>query len=326
MNNKYLDVAIATDQGYLPLAETALVSLIDANPDVDIRIHLLSNNINSEDIDRIFGWLSSKNAAMTVYPIDNIDKLLGITVPSSISITSYARLFISDILPSSIDNILYIDCDVLVTGSIAELVDFDLKGSLVGGVLDPIIGNSYKLEIGIPVDEPYLNAGVLLIPLNKWRSLNLIQKFLNYLIEHNGKVHHHDQGIINAVCQGHKALIAPKYNIMSNCFSYGWNNIYYMMAGRYYDQQTFNKSTHEPVIIHFTGAELGRPWTDDCRHPYKNKFLHYYLRIPNSAIRHSHSSRLVNLEKWMLRNMPFSIFVSCMRVVNNLAYIKHKFK
>lgn len=326
MSELHLDIALATDGGYLPLAETALMSLADANPDIDLHIHLLDNGLDSMDVERIRGWLEARGIRFSVYPIDNLSGRLGIDVPSTISITSYARLLIASILPDSVHRVLYLDCDVLVGGSVAELAGYDLSDKWVAGVLDILPGESYKREISIPYDEPYLNAGVLLIPLDKWRELDMTGRFLDYLIAHKGNVHHHDQGIINAVCRGHKSILEPKYNLMSNYFSYGWKHIHRMMKGMYYDEATFKNSMRKPSIIHFTGADMGRPWTDDCHHPYRELFLKYYAKTQNPVIRKAPGSVLVNLEKWMFRNLPFRFFVAAINTINNLAYLKHRLR
>lgn len=125
-------------------------------------------------------------------------------VPETISLTSYARLFAGSILPANLDKVLYIDCDIIFNGSIRDLFNTDLGNCLVGGILDPLISRTYKKEIKIPMSEPYINAGVLIIPLNRWRSEGMEQKFVDFLVANRGKVHHHDQGIINAVCAGRK--------------------------------------------------------------------------------------------------------------------------
>lgn len=323
---EYFDIAIATDTAYLALAKTAISSLLESNKTTLFRIHLLSNGLRSEDTNALKQLFATNSSKLYIYPIDNLGKRLGVNVPQTISITSYARLLIASILPQYVTRVLYIDCDVFFNGNISELKHFNLGSNIVAGVLDPIIGNSYRREIGIPKSEFYINAGVLLIPLDKWRSLKMSDLFLSYLIKHHGFVHHHDQGIINAVCCGQKSLLHPKFNVMSNCFSYGWINIHNAMANSYYNYGVFKDAINNPAIIHFTGADMGRPWTSDCSHPYKELFLKTYNSFDNSSIHIVKLSLMHRLEKQMFRCLPFLIFKYTMRIINNIAYLKHMYK
>lgn len=319
-----LNIVIASDSNYLHLVSTCIVSLFETNPDGKFHIHLLSNEIGEVDLDALKIIIERYQGHWSIYPIDDLRERLAIDVPSTISLTSYARLFVASILPPDLDKILYIDCDIMFNGNIRQLFDIDFADNLIGGVLDPLISHTYKKELKISKNEPYINAGVLMIPLQRWRKEGMEQKFVDYLVANKGNVHHHDQGIINAVCKGRKVILNPKFNVMSNCFSYGWANINGMMHGKYYNKTTFMEAIEKPAIIHFTGADMGRPWTDDCHHPFKEQFLKYYTKLPDAKIQHAYNSSLIELEKWMFRNLPFRLFTFAMRSINNLAYIKHR--
>lgn len=327
--NTKLDIAIATDNGYFELARTSVMSLLHTNRHLQFHIHLLDNGLDSGSVESLRNLAKDSGATLSVYPIDDLSDRLGIAVPQTIAITSYSRLFIASILPEHVKHVLYVDCDTLFTGSLDALVDFDFGDNWVAGVLDPITGMSYKREIGIPRDEPYLNAGVLYIPLDKWRELDMAGRFINFLIENKGHVHHHDQGIINSVCQGHKAICHPRFNVMSNCYSYGWRRISDMMPSRYYSEAEFNSALDKPAVLHFTGADMGRPWTTDCRHPYKDLFLTYYQKnLDGNPVRLKTVSLpwMIKFERWLFENMPSAIFKYAMRGINNLAYIRHRMR
>lgn len=325
MKKNKIDIALASDSNYLSLASVAIMSLLSHNFGDCIEIHLLCNNINLSEKEKLRSYVSSKSSKISFYDIDNLHELLEVKVPNTIALTSYARLFISDILPKHINRVLYIDCDTMFTDSIAKIVDFELNEYLVGGVLDPILGLSYKREIDIPNNEPYLNAGVLLIPLDRWRMENMTKKFLDYLIKNNGKVHHHDQGIINAVCSKRKKILPPEFNVMSNCFSYGYNHINSSL-NEYYSEEMFTNAIEHPIIIHFTGADLGRPWTTDCKHPLRLEYNSYFLNNPirSEELLNGKTSKMISLEMYLFRILPFPLFRFLMRSINNIAYIKHR--
>lgn len=322
-----LNIVIASDCNYLHLVSTCAVSLFETNPDEKLHIHLLSNGGDVVDLRALKTIIEGYQGYLSVYPIENLRERLTVDIPSTISVTSYARLFAGSILPKDLDKVLYIDCDIMFNGDIRKLFDMDLADNLVGGVLDPLISRIYKKEIKIPMDEPYINAGVLIIPLNQWRSERMEQRFVDYLVANGGKVHHHDQGIINAVCMGRKKILPPQFNVMSNSLCYPWKNLYKINTP-FYNQKEYKKGISFPAIIHFTGAIYGRPWTVGCTHPYANKFSKFkgktvYKDMP---LKPNNQSALHRLEGILYRCLPFGVFKLYMQTVYHLSYVKHSFQ
>lgn len=321
------DIVIASDGNYLHLVSVCMISLFETNRNEPFHIHLLSNGIEKRELKPLESIVDEYKAQLSVYPIENLRERLTVEVPHTISVTSYARLFAGSILPMTVNKVLYIDCDIMFNGSITGLRDIDLGDCLVGGVLDPLISRSYKKEIRIPMDEPYVNAGVLMIPLNRWRSENMEQKFINYLVARKGKVHHHDQGIINAVCAGRKKILPPQFNVMSNSICYPWRDLQKINTP-FYNRREYEAAIAAPAIIHFTGAILSRPWVEGCTHPYAKKFLQYkamttYKDIP---LMPNKQSILHRLEGALYRRLPFLLFKLYMQSIYHLSYLKHSFR
>ena len=72
---------------------------------------------------------------------------------------------------------LYLDVDIIVNTDLSELYDVNLEGNYYGGVRHPTYylgnwGGHCKL-LDIPDLHSYINAGVLLINLEKIREDNL---------------------------------------------------------------------------------------------------------------------------------------------------------
>lgn len=322
-----LNIVIASDCNYLHLVSTCVVSLFETNSDEKLYIHLLSNGVDVADLGALKTIIEGYRGQLSVYPIENLRERLTVDVPSTISVTSYARLFAGSILPENLDKVLYIDCDTMFNGDMRKLFDMDLADNLVGGVLDPLISRTYKKEIKIPMDEPYINAGVLIIPLNQWRSERMEQRFVDYLVANEGKVHHHDQGIINAVCMGRKKILPPQFNVMSNSLCYPWKELYKINTP-FYNQKEYKKGISCPAIIHFTGAIYGRPWVEGCTHPYANKFLQFKAKTAykNMPLKPNNQSILHRLEGTLYRLLPFGLFKRYMQSIYNLSYFKHSIK
>lgn len=320
-----LQVVMASDENYLHLVAVVLTSLFVTNNSEKIHVHLLSNSISEAKLYEVRLLVESYGGMLNVYPINNLNERLSVKVPQTIALTSYARLFIPSILPGNLDKVLYIDCDIIFNGDIRNLFDIDLKEALVGGVLDPLISCTYKKEIKIPVSEPYINAGVLLIPLNQWRSERMEQKFVDYLVTNRGKVHHHDQGIINALCAGRKKVLPPQFNVMSNCLCYPWKSLG-QINRPFYQESEYSYAIKNPSILHFTGAILGRPWVEGCTHPHKEKYVEYKSKTiyRNMPLKAAKVSIIDKVGRWLYRNLPFRVYQIYMQTVYGMSYIKHR--
>lgn len=321
-----INIALATDDNYLPLAVVALESLFDTN-DCEFHIHLLANNISKNRLDAFRDSLPNNRCELSIYPMENLRGMLGIDVPPTISIVSYARLFLPSILPTTVDKVLYIDCDIMFNGNIQDFYNTELDNALVAGVHDLLLGKAYKKLVSIPQEEPYFNAGILLIPLDTWRREGMQQKFLDYLLSHNGTVYHHDQGIINAVCAGRKKVVLPRYNTISNYFYYPYK---YMSrhTPNFYTEDQYKTATEQPAIIHFTGIIPGRPWEEGCTHPYKDNYIYYQNKTSygNAPLKPRHLSNLDVLEIWAYRFLPFGCYALIVKSILWVSYLKRKGK
>lgn len=322
-----LNIAIAADNNYLPYAAICLKSLFLTNLEFEkINVHLIGNNLSEASIKNFSTIFNQEKYILNIYSISDIENRLQIAVPKTIAITSYARLFISSLLPNDIDKVLYIDCDIIFNGSIFNFYNTDLGDKWVGGVLDTFMNTRAKDEIGIPHNEPYLNAGVLLIPLSKWRLLNIENKFIQFLLQHNGIVYHHDQGIINAVCQGEKMIFPPKFNATSFYFSHPYR-ILARNNTPFYTKEEVMEAKKNPIIIHFTCGYLNRPWIKNCKHPYLKLFNKYkqqteYAKLPILPDKRRLRERMDSI---VFLYMPFGIFSIYSKIIDKLGSLKKMF-
>lgn len=319
-----INIAIASDNNYLQLVGICLKSLFDTNKERRIHVHLLTNNIQDNELTPLYDITPAGNL-LSAYPLQNLESMLGVNVPSTISITSYARLFLPSILPDNVDRVLYIDCDILFCDRIDEFYDAEIGNALIGGVHDLLLSPIYKKKLDIPANEVYFNAGVLLIPVRRWREERMQEQFIQYLVDHKGVVYHHDQGVINAVCRGRKYIAPPRYNVISNYFIYPYKYVTDSTDG-FYSEHVYKEASAKPAIIHFTGCIHGRPWETQCSHPYRQRFLSTkadtpFKDIPLAPVRQNRISRF---EATCYRHFPFRFYYTMIRLIFWLSSLKKK--
>ena len=281
MKSDNLHIAISSDANYAKLVSILLVSLFENNKWANcITVHLLSNNIDEENIKQIEKHIPCDRGNLVVHDVSDIAGRLRIKVPSTIAISAYSRLFLSSLLDENIDRIIYMDVDAIVLGSLETIWCFDLGNNQIAGVLDDVALYAKK-AIGLNSNEAYVNSGFLLLNLKQWREDGIEAKILGYLIAHNGNVFHHDQGLINAVCI-RKMILPVKYNMVTNFFVFPYHSF---KQQPFYSEEEMEEGKKHPIFIHFTAGVANRPWMENCKHPLKDIFLKYkakslYKNVP----------------------------------------------
>ena len=174
---------------------------------------------------------------------------------------------------SNLEKVIYIDVDTLTIGSIKELWNIKLSDdNAIAACFDSFIefsSNNYKETIGLKQDEPYFNAGVLLIDIKKFQSLQIYEKAIEYLHSHPN-IYYQDQDILNVLFKGKIQFISPKFNFMP------------MLRSRIKKRKKLDELEKNSIpisIIHYCGSK--KPWHSKCSHTKSSYFLDLYNSIPN---------------------------------------------
>lgn len=311
-----LNVLYSTDSNYAPHAAASIYSLLDHNRDFEkIIIYIIDDNI-SEECKGYFGQIAEKfaNAEIVFYPFEKLKPKLQIK-ETWYAMVGYARLMLSEITDA--EKILYIDCDTVINGSLREMWETDMEGYYIGGVQDnPAL---YALEaVGMDENDRYINGGVMLINLKKWREDNVEEKIIQMIKDHNGFVWHHDQGIVNGVCKNNIKILHPKFNTMSQFFlmkAKQMKSLYDIK--NYYTQEELDEAVKNPVIVHYINKFYNRPWFKSCSHPLKNLYIEYLEKTPFEVkLAEGTQKKSVRIRKFIFEHFPFFVYYATERFLN----------
>ncbi len=269
-----LCVAYSADDNYAKYLGISMLSLFLSNKDfAAIQVFVLDCGIGDGNKEKLRSLAKEYKRNIEFRSMERAVSGLELTMGArKISIASYARLFLSSIIPKEYDRVLYLDCDTIVLDSLLMLWNFELQDYLVAGVRDTV-DSFFLKKIGLKGEDYYINAGILLINLAEWREKHMEQRFMEVIKSFGGKVPHHDQGTINAACSNMKLIVSPRYNVTSNIYSFSAKtikNIYFMES--FYSQQELDEAKSNPAILHFTTGLVGRPWEEKCSHPRKDAY------------------------------------------------------
>ncbi len=314
-----INVVYASDDNFAEIMGISILSLLENNKKAEeICIHILEDSISDINKKRLLELTGIYNRKIIFYDVkkyltDDMKQQRG-------SLSTFSRLFMTDILPADVTKALYIDCDTLVVGSVEELYNTDLNGFYGAGVKDPISIHHFR-NIGLSGKENYINAGILLINLEKWRNENAPEKFMAFFDKYNGDVPYADQGIINGVMADKIKQLDLKYNCYTMLYDFTYKKLQsFRHPVEYYTQEQFNRAKREPVIIHFTTSFASlRPWIEGSRHPYAQQWLKYKSASPwkNEPFRKDNRSGKKKLMTKIYNVLPDFIAVRAVGILHS---------
>lgn len=287
MNKFQSDVAhivYASDDKFAEVLGVSMTSLYENCTDMRIIIvYILDSGVSECNKQRIESICNSYHQNLPVWiPARNISKELSIEVAVDRgSLSQYARLFISSVMPKDLLRVLYLDCDIIVNKSIYELWNLDMCGKTIAALMDAF-SSKYRANIGLEPSDVMFNSGVMLIDLEKWKEQKIEKKILDYIVVHNGRIQQGDQGALNAILSNHTYCFEPKFNTVTIFYDFTYSEMMvYRKPPKFYTEQQIKQATEDPFIIHFTTSFMSlRPWIKGCQHQYAGKWLKYKFMGP----------------------------------------------
>ncbi|MEA4957709.1 General stress protein A [bioreactor metagenome] len=289
-----INIVYSSDENFVPYLSVSLISFLEHNySDFDkIVFYILDNGILDRSKEKLkilcedFGSELYFIATSDIENKYNIKLDLGSRDSNSYPFSAYSRLFLSTLLDVDIKKVLYLDADSLVVGSFKELWEEDISSYLCAGVLD-IINPVTKIESMIigREDDPYINTGVLLINLDKWRFDNVEKKFIDFIEKYNDfNFLHADQSVLNAVFTDKSKILIlnPEFNVTLSLYELEYKNISKYVVFDYYSKNVVEKAKKNPILHHATTTFYwGRPWVlGNIKIPYYDLYKKYAEKSP----------------------------------------------
>lgn len=259
-------VLFAADDNYVPMLTTTIYSMLkNASCERHYDVIVLERNISAENKQNITDFLAQfENATIRFYDVSRaIDGFNLTTNNAHISIETYYRFIIQEALPFY-KKVLYLDCDLVVNGDIAELYDTDLGNNAIGAVPDiDFIGN-LNMKSGeraeyahrqLHMTKPYgyFQAGVLVMNLERMREIHSVREWLE-IAQQPGFIYN-DQDILNMECERSVTYLPYAWNVMHNCGGRVHGVFDFAPADMF---QEYMESRKAPKIVHY--ADYDKPW------------------------------------------------------------------
>ena len=251
-----INVCVSTDDNYSKYAGVVIASILtNAEQSDDLHFYILDGGINAENKTKIESLKNIHDCEINFVTIDKnlFEPYKKVKTHAHITIATYFRLKLASLLPQ-IKRIVYFDCDMVVNSSLRPLFEFDFEDKIIAGVTD-IANAAHKKH-----DLSYINAGMIVMDLEKIRKQNIEDCFLQYTLENAEKITVGDQEIINDVMKGKIKILPGEWNVQTSNFT--------------------NRSSYttHPKVIHYVSKQ--KPWLWGSFNYFKNYYFKYLQNTP----------------------------------------------
>jgi len=282
-----IPIVTSADDAYaIPLAVMLTSAGDHLAANTRLRVYLLDGGISDANWHRI-----ERSIGDSPIRVERIqppqDRFADLKISHHISHTAYFRLMAGELLPSDIEQAIYLDADLFINDDLTQLWHRDVGNRYVLAALDiacPFVdarlgSPNYRLagpylavrkpirnyrELGLDGSQPYFNSGVMLMNLQRWRKDQVAERLLACLRNNERHVWCWDQYALNVLFAGNWEALPPRWNCGAHLFKYP------SLSYAPIDRDEMQTMLSDPGIIHFT-TEF-KPWLADSRHPYREVF------------------------------------------------------
>lgn len=293
------------DENYNYQAFSSIISLLDVVNE-KIAIYIIHNNQNLMENLPTKIKQHINLSEIKIYKFNEKNYFFPNIPKTHVSEATYYRLFIHNYLPSNINQIVYLDADVICLKNPINFLKKEFKKlinteNLISArteinkkEIEKIYLNEWEMPWNrLEVDEKYFNAGVMLINYKKWISRNYTDKFIDFLVKGKSKIIMWDQDVMNSVINGN-------YNELSLNFNFKDEDLIKL-------NKTNNNKFEEIIFYHYAGS--GKPWKPNGAFRESAKFYHInYRKIQNQKYHIEHNNIINSFKNIInsIRNGSFS--------------------
>jgi lipopolysaccharide biosynthesis glycosyltransferase len=267
-----IHIVFSPDENYAVLAGVAVTSILHhASEPGRFHFYFLQGNRKLSDRSRAkFSEVIETYGAALDYVEVDVRLLaefenLG---PERLSPAVYYLMMIPNLLPN-LERCLYLDCDVLALGNLAELWDTVNPDAGVAAVADCNIDRDRVSLEKYEVIKRYFNAGVMLMNLQRWRERERVKSCLQ--LSANPRMHDRfaNQDVLNVIFRDDVYFLHPRWNIQG-----GQKPI---VKTKELDQE-WREILQAPRIAHFAGS--GKPCNMGMAHRWSMEYWRMLAKTP----------------------------------------------
>ena len=226
-------VAVISDLNYIDYASFLVFQIRKFDPNLN-PFYVITDGIDSATFSHKFKEFEATQIPIDMAQIEN----LGVIPQGHVTVSSYAKIMIAEILPKDVNHVIYLDVDILPVRSIQPLIDFPIHSSIAA---TQFANGESRILFGTD-DATYFSAGMLKLDLDKWRKEGYSNKLIQ-LLSNNPRLHYGEQDLLNLFFKENWQLLPTSFNFMAEI----------SLNANLWDRDI------SPMLVHLVGSR--KPWT-----------------------------------------------------------------
>lgn len=252
-----INVVFASDDNYIQHATVAMMSIVQNSTSQNHFVfYVLDDSISEYKKNKAKETFLNYNVEVKFLQVDT-SLIKNFYVSGQLSRAAYLRLMMTEMLPATVEKVIYLDCDLLVLTDIEKLWNFDMQGNPLAAVPDYGIMASAKnwrhkqKSLGLKKDDLYFNSGVLIVDVAQWRSKKYGAVVIDKARENNYQ--HHDQDALNKVFYRNWLPLPIRWNVIPPI----WNLFLKVLCNNRFRKNAI-QARKNMAILHYAGGY--KPW------------------------------------------------------------------
>lgn len=264
------NLLVTLDGNYLPGLYVLLQSVF-MNSEGAFAVYMFYNDIEERQLALLERYCAHYGASLHPLAIDE-NTFSGAPVSRYLTKAMYYRLLACDLMPESVDRVLYLDPDILAINPLDSLYETDLEGKVFGACMHTgfasLAAPISKIRLKNYDAEGYFNTGVILMDLAAGRGRVCSRDVFSYIEKKGGGLILQDQDVFNGL---YGSITKPLDDSLYN-YDINYAQVYRVVTGGEKDMEWVLNNT---VILHYCGKV--KPWMKPAANRFEVLFKHYHI-------------------------------------------------
>lgn len=306
INKEIFNILYSTDANYVMPMTVSITSVFENNQNHDVNVYVFYSSIKPIDELKLKKLSEQYNQRIELIKIDN--DIFSEAPTLRWSKEAYYRLLVSEKISTSIDKILYLDCDTIINKDLSGLFNQNFDNyKLIA--LNEGKNESHRKSMGLSGDGNYYQSGVMFLDLANSREIITYQNSLEIINKIKDFIIAVDQDVINVLFDGKIKNLDSIYN---NC---GITNFYGKNKDRLLNKVNTNIK-EQTVIFHFS---TGKPWNNLFSGACEDVWYKYLKLSPFAGLYYKKYSKLkYKILRTGLLKFLFFEYIGLTPYINNL--------
>lgn len=268
-----MNIMISINRDYMKYACIMLMSLKEHHKDILLSVYILHNELTDEDFRQMDEIIGSEGIELIPVFIPE-GTVKDFQIGDWPEVNAY-RLLATDLFGGTLDRILHLDVDILITGDISEFYNTPFEDNYLVACEDYLSDEERRQkcrQYGKDEDELFFNAGVLLFNISRLSSEGFYYAVYADILKRypNIKIEYPDQDMLNLLF-GNKTKHVDRIR-------YNYSPLYYKMNDKEHSYNSPEELERNCSIVHMISGT--KPWTNASKMSADDLWWKYAEQTP----------------------------------------------